>query len=195
MTDFSKSDNSYSDDKLIELIKTGNNLAFNQLFNRYWKSLYAYSFKVFKDHNLSEDAIQEVFGRLWEKRETVEIKNVKAYLFQAVKFQIAANIRRVRFTELHLQVLDKLNYVRDVEDRINYQELNNRLENALEELPDRCREIFHMSRFQNMSNQEIADRLNISKRTVENQISRGLQKLSQSLETAHLLIILLSVLI
>lgn len=194
MTDLSKSADNYSDDRLLELIRSGNNLAFNRLFDRYWKSLYAYSYKIFKDHDLSEDAIQEVFASLWEKRETLNIKNVKAYLFQAVKFRIAANIRRVRFTELHLQVLDKLNYVRDVEDRINYQELNTRIENALKVLPDRCREIFYMSRFRNMSNQEIADQLNISKRTVENQISRGLQQLSQSLEIAPSCLILLAML-
>ncbi|MBT28862.1 MAG: RNA polymerase sigma-70 factor [Thalassobius sp.] len=179
-----------SDQDLFDEIKRGDQQAFNELFNRYWKSLYAFSFSTFQDSNLSEDATQEVFTSLWEKRQKLIIQNIRAYLFQAVKFQIAANIRKSRFTDLHIKTIDKINYIRDVEEQMNYQELDKKLENTLQELPERCREIFYMSRFEHLSNQEIADKLNISKRTVENQISRALQKVSSSIETSYFIFLL-----
>ncbi len=179
-----------SDEQLWALVKESNRLAFNELFNRYWKKLYSFTYGTFRNHELSEDAIQEVFTSLWDKRGDLEIRNVKAYLYQAVRFQLAANIRKVQFSELHIATIDKIRYVMDVEEKINYEELHQKLQQILDELPDRCREIFYMSRFQHFSNQEIADKLNISKRTVENQLSRALQKISTSIETTFICFLL-----
>ena len=108
---------------------------------------------------------------------------------------MAGNIRKVQFSELHISTIDKLQYIMDVEEKINYQELQQKLQMILDELPDRCREIFYLSRFQNLTNQEIADRLLISKRTVENQISRALQKISASIEVTTICVSLLFLLV
>jgi len=178
--------NNLEDKALIQLIQEGNRRAFDQLFNRHWQGLYAYAYGAFHNHEMAEDAIQEVFVSLWERRSYIDIRNTKSFLYQAVKFQIAAQLRKVKFDELEIPALDSLNYVHDVEEKMDYQELSERLEKLVAQLPDRCREIFYMSRFENLSNQQIAEKLNISVRTVENQISNGMRYIGRHLDTQYL---------
>lgn len=166
------------DEDLLVRLKDGEVSAFNALFKKYWKELYRFSYRIYKDSELSEDAIQDVFASLWEKRTSNEIRNAKAWLYQAVRYRIASNFQKVKFSELHQDVLDTLGNTNDVEEQLYYKETVQLLNSSVKELPTRCREVFYMSRFDNLTNQEISDQLHISKRTVENQISIAMRKLA-----------------
>jgi RNA polymerase sigma-70 factor (family 1) len=177
-----------NDDELLVGLKQGDISAFNALFKKYWKELYRFLYSNYRNSELSEDAIQDVFASLWEKRESIEIRNVKAWLYQAVRYRIASNFQKIKLTELHHDVADSLNHVNDVEDQLNYKETVLHIKSSIKELPTRCREIFYMSRFKNLSNHEISTQLNISKRTVENQISLAMRKLAGIITSIFVLI-------
>lgn len=166
-----------SDQELQKLISEGDQAAFAVIFNRYWKKLYAYSFKIYKDEAVCEDIVQEIFISLWKNSGNSIILNLEAYLFRAVKFQIAKHIRDLKFEKEHLDVLDSLpapNYsINDLE----YVELEKGIMNQINELTPKCREVFLLSRLDHFTNAEIAEKLNLSIHTVEKHISNALKQL------------------
>jgi RNA polymerase sigma-70 factor (family 1) len=166
------------DEELLDRLKDNQVSAFDALFKKYWKELYRFSYSIYKDSELSEDAIQDVFASLWEKRASNEIRNAKAWLYQAVRFRIASNFQKIKFSDLNQEVLEALHHSNDVEEHLYYNETVQRLNSSVKALPARCREVFYLSRFDNLTNQEISDQLKISKRTVENQISIAMRKLA-----------------
>ena len=170
-----------SDEKLLTLLKKGNALAFDELFNRYWALLFKSADKLLLDEDAAKDVVQEIFVDLWKRRETLQVSNLKAYLLQAVKYQIVEQLRKGKFTERHEERLISLHFSNATEEMVMANELYESLERSLQGLPDRCYEIFLMSRFENLSNREIANRLNISIRTVETQISNALRYLRRTL--------------
>ena len=162
-------------------VKQGNKQAFCQIYQHYWKGLFAFSFKILKDQQVCEDIIQEVFTDLWQKKHQLEVQNLDAYLTQMTKYQIFQYLRKGKLSQKYLDRFSAIQMVNDTEDKLHFDELKATIENQLADVAPRCREIFLLSRFENLSNQEIADKLNISLQTVKNQLSQGLKHLRQSL--------------
>lgn len=167
--------NSINDTLLLERLKKSDYSAFNKIYDTYWEKLYAFCFKLTLDKELTEEVLQVIFVQLWEKREVIEISNLKSYLFQSVKFQFFNLYKKNKIYS------DPIN--KDIEDYLisnldeEHPEILDALSQALEQLPEKRKEIVLMSKYQNMSANEISLVLNISPQTVRNQVSKGLSQL------------------
>ncbi|MEM8894831.1 MAG: RNA polymerase sigma-70 factor, partial [Bacteroidota bacterium] len=142
------------------------------------------------DEEACKDIVQEVFLSVWTDDELVKIENAKAYFHQAVRYKVLMELRRGKVSEKHLQTLQLLE-VNSTEELFNFQELNETIENTIQTLPEKCREVFVLSRMEHLSNKEIAERMNISIRTVETHISNALRILRFSLDGSTALLIVL----
>mgnify|MGYP001795280805 CR=1 FL=1 len=179
-----------SDQELIKLLKKDDARALDQVFNRYWETLFRLAENVLLDENASKDIVQEIFINLWERRHQVTIDNLRAYLTQAVKYQVATYLRRGKFTDRHQEQLASLAFANQTEEIVHFNELEKNILDLLTNLPERCREVFYLSRFQGLNNREIAEQLNISIRTVETQISKALKFLRIKLKPSLLSFVL-----
>ncbi len=171
-----------SDLFLLNQIRLGNKSSFNLFFKKYWKGLYLFSFNILKSEKISEDIVQNVFIDFWEKVQREDIRNPKAYLYKSVKNQVLNHIRNTVIHQKHLEHLRLIYSVQNLEEEIFFRELDNLIVENIEKLPERCREVFELSRIQDLSNKEIADKLNISVQTVKNQISTALRFLRKALQ-------------
>ncbi len=173
----------YEDTALLKLIASGDRKAFTVLFHRHWEDLFRSAFFISRDREMSMDIIQEVFVWLWENREKWTITNTHSYLQAAVKYKIANEIRKGKLRAVAFENwkekanTEQFSINRDLE----VQELRRVIRDFTGQLPPRCQEIFRLSRFEHLSNREIADRLNISEKTVENQITIALGRLRRHL--------------
>jgi len=171
-----------SDLLLLNQIKLGDRSAFDHFFKKHWTELYLYAYNILKSKESCEDIIQNVFVDFWQSVSTKDIRNPKAYLYGAVKYQVLNQIRNNCIHNRHLDHLKTLFSVQNLEDEIIFGEMDDLLIKTIKKLPDRCREIFELSRMHNLSNKEIADKLNISIQTVKNQISTALRVLRKKLQ-------------
>jgi RNA polymerase sigma-70 factor (ECF subfamily) len=159
---------------LIGALRNNDKKAFDYIFNYYYSGLCAYSLKYINDKSVVEDIVQDFFVSLWVKSQQLNItSSLQSYLFASVKNRclnyLKHNKVHEKFSLFSLHDVgsgESSNYNMYIES-----ELTEALAAALEKLPPRCREIFELSRFKGLKNQEIAEKLNISKRTAELQIS------------------------
>lgn len=178
------SDKILSDEMLVNLMKTGDMDSFNILFERYWEKLYATVFSICPDNEVCSEAVHDIFLNLWLKREKLEIEYFRGYITASARYQIYRHLKKSKNTSLEYR--EELEYINRVainegESNIRYRELEQKVEEELEVLPTRCREIFTLSRKEQLSNDEIAARLDISKRSVENQLTYALRHLRVSM--------------
>lgn len=155
--------------------------AFRRLYDMYWLQLYRYACNILRDDSQCQDIVQEVFCDLWRRRAANKIQFVRAYLYRATKFQILKLLRDGKTTQEHKQQFAKTQeqfFIHDAEPvAIDYNELSD----AIQQLPEKCQEIFNLRWNDNLSQEEIAERLGVSKYTVKNQIAKALDKLSKSI--------------
>ena len=181
-----------ADHDLLIDIRNDDKSSFQELFERYWEMLFRFCNGILEDEDHCQDIIQEIFTDLWQRRKILRIKNVKAFLFQAVRNKVAKHIRHIKLKRKHLEVIAKLSEVGLSADTIyELKELEHTIDEHLKILPGRCYQIFRLSRFENYSNKEIARQLDISIRTVETQISRATKLLRASLKPELLVIVVL----
>jgi len=171
-----------SDLLLMNQIKLGDSSAFDHFFNEHWTGLYLYAYNILRSKDSCENIVQNVFIDFWQKVQQKDIHNPKAYLFKAIKYQVLNHIRNDSIHKKHLDHLKTFCSVQNLEDEIIFRELNELIIETTKKLPDRCREIFELSRTHDLSNKEIAEKLNISVQTVKNQISTALRLLRKSLQ-------------
>ena len=169
--------------------------AFNELFERYWARVYAVAYKYLRDEEASLEITHDIFLNIWNKRHQLHINSFKNYVTTAASYH---GIRK-RQTQKVIPLLYVENFG-DVNDKspdqhqqaavnageanILTRELDIEVDALLNELPKRCREIYLLSRKNNLTIAEIATQLNISKRTVENQLTNALKHLRTSLQYA-----------
>jgi RNA polymerase sigma-70 factor (ECF subfamily) len=167
--------------KEIELkngLKNGDEIAYRVLFNKYYGWLCNYIFKLCNNYSLSEDLVQEIMVKLWENRNSIEIKtSLKSYLFKSCHNQFLQHIRKEKVKLDFIESLrwDVLYEVYNEDDIL--EEKVNRLHKIINELPPRCKAIFMKSKFEKKKYKEIAEDMNISIKTVENQMSKALHYL------------------
>jgi len=166
-----------SDHSLAESIKNSNQGVFELVFNYYYSGLVVYADQIIKNTVISEDIVQSVFMKLWETRETIEIRSFRSYFMQCVKNRCIDHFRSQQVKNRFDNRISDADLLVMEEDLWTKNELSELIEQAIEELPPRCREIFWMSRYENLKIAEIAEKLDISKRTVETQISKALKTL------------------
>ncbi|MFC5408772.1 RNA polymerase sigma-70 factor [Larkinella bovis] len=176
-----------TDQELIHAIRLGNEPAFEAVFRQHYASLCQYARTFLHDWDDAEEAVQAVFLAVWEKRDTLEITvSLKSYLFRSVHNRCLNRIRHLSVQAEHREqaAYDVGLYQVSSEAPIQpliADELSDRLQTAIQRLPEQCRLIFSMSRFEEMKYQEIADQLGLSIKTVENQIGKALRILRTEL--------------
>ncbi|WP_111310084.1 RNA polymerase sigma-70 factor [Confluentibacter sediminis] len=178
-----------SDDQLLLYLKEGNHMAFQSIYNKYWERSYRNVYNVLYDKGLSEDVLHEVFSDMWFRKDTIDIRNLKAYLFKSVRNNALLKIRSEKFVALNADMIEGLVLKPDIEMEFDQKELKRTIEQIMKQLPARCRAIFYMSRFQDCSISEIAVHFGISHRTVENQIHLALKHLRTNLGIAIFLVL------
>lgn len=154
--------------------------AFEQLFRAYYPRLCAFAGTLLEDCVEAEEVVQTMFCRLWEQRTSLEVtSSVQAYLFRAVRNASLNQIKKTKIRDAYkVMNLDNLNQNPEFQpDRTTESALSQRIEKAIADLPEQCRLVFKLSRFEEMKYKEIAEYLNISIKTVENQMGKALKRL------------------
>jgi RNA polymerase sigma-70 factor, ECF subfamily len=194
MTDTGTNNDSGLANQLVEKIITGNHNAFEILFKTYSQKLIYFSRRYVRDKQIAENIIQDVFLTIWQNKKNLNpTKNIQSYLFTAVKNESLKQLRHLNVENQQRENVSRLSIVELTPDEtIDQKELREELNKAINDLPDKCREIFAMSRFDQLKYSEIADILGISVKTVETQMGRALKKLREQL--AHLFLIILIIL-
>jgi RNA polymerase sigma-70 factor (ECF subfamily) len=157
--------------ELIYFVRQNDLKAFNQLVKYYWEKLFTYAFKLTDDRMLAQSIVQNIFVDLWEKRQSVQIENPDSYFFRAVKFQVFKSYRDQKMKREILQEKFE-DYLLETEGEYEI-EMVQKLHQSIDRLPDRCREILKLNRLSELSIDQIATQLNLSKQTVKNQLSKA----------------------
>jgi RNA polymerase sigma-70 factor (ECF subfamily) len=169
--------------KLFVKLVRQNEHAFEQVYRLYFPRLLSYSIKIVKDKNIAKDVVQNVFIKIWENPKVLDIENPDAFIFKTVK---NASLNFIR----HLKVIDNLkikvkeryegeelyyiDFTGSEPTELIDKELQVGFEKVLNSLPQKCKEVFALSRKDGLKNREIADKLNISTKNVEKHISKAL---------------------
>lgn len=175
-----------SDSDLLEYIRLDDEKAFSKLFYRYSSGIYRKAYSYLKDEEACEQIVHDIFLTLWNNRKTQQISSLKGYLTAAARYRVykciaAGKTTRIEYKE-DVESFSKGSVENKGLDNLTAKDLHLELHSYLENLPKRCREIFLMSRMEVLSNAEIAQKLGISKRSVENQITIALKYLRLSLK-------------
>ncbi len=168
----------FTDEKLLELIREDSYGAFDEVFNRYAERLFMYAAKVIKEEDESKDIVQEVLVSLWQRRHNLKtINSLSSYLHGSIRFKGLAYLRANLVRNNYLESLGIFfEEGRDViTENLNAAELEKIIQTEIDKLPPRMKEIFMMSRMEQLSHKEIAERLNISDQTVKKQINLSLR--------------------
>jgi len=182
--------------ELIVRLKDGDQTAFELLFHFYYPGLVIYASQFTADRDEAEEIVQDFFVRFWEKHQKVLLTDsLSNYFFSAVRNGSLNYLKHKKIEDRYLQEIYNLSNEHLAYDTNLFvaSELQQRIKNSIGLLPDKCREIFMMSRIRGMKNEEIAIELKLSKRTVETQISNALKVLRVELKDYAGLLILLGI--
>jgi RNA polymerase sigma-70 factor (ECF subfamily) len=166
---------------------------FESLFKKWYAVLCPFVFRIVKDKEIAQDLVQDVFVKLWEKREQIEINiSVKSYLFRAcMNAALNHEASRKKYKVSNDESLNlSLSANESADDELNSSELQKKINEAIDSLPPGCKNIFVLSRFEELSYKEIAETLQISIKTVENQMGKALKILRVHLNDYLMLIVL-----
>lgn len=168
----------YTDNELTTLIHDGDEPAFAELYNRYWLELYDVAYKRLRNKEQVEDIIQDVFVKLWIRRAELQIENPQAYLHTAVRFRVFNYVERDAVHQSFFEPFDAMaQSPSGADERVLEKELLDLVQAYIESLPAKRKQIFLMHIKENLSTKEIAERLNISQKTVQNQLGTTMQDL------------------
>lgn len=174
----------WTDEELITLLRKNSDRAVELIFQKYYTFLCKTVYRVLPDANLVEDLVQEVFMELWRKHKNLKIQSsLIAYLKRSA---INRTLNFIRDNKIKFEGEETLPFLKGtftpIGAKLEAMEMREIIEQAVDQLPERCRIIFMLSRFEELSHKEIAQRLEISVKTVENQISKALKLLKKALE-------------
>ena len=183
---------SFLEKEIIERIASGDEKAFELLFKSYYSILCAYAFDILKKNEWAEEVVQNTFIKIWESRAKIEInQSLKSYLYRSIHNQCINFLKHQQVVSLkrqkYIEEVKNESVADNIEEEFTlspyfYEGLEEDIENEILALPDQCQKIFRMSRFEMLSHQDIAQRLNISVNTVKTQIRRALTRIRSSLE-------------
>ena len=172
------------DTDIIGRIRNGDVGQFESLFRSSYVSLVRYAKTLIKDHDTSEEIVQDLFFRLWQDREKLNIESsLNGYLFRSVHNRCLHHIEHEKVVERHAEEMSyrRADSQESPSDILNYKELQEKVVRILERLPERCGKIFTMSRFEGLKYSEIAEKLSVSIKTVEANMGRALKEFRKEL--------------
>ncbi|WPQ65613.1 RNA polymerase sigma-70 factor [Chitinophaga sancti] len=175
--------------------KLSDNHTIEQYFFEYFGDLHRYAYTLLKDNEEARDAVQQVFMLLWEKKETLSIKqSVRAYLYAATHNHCLNRIKSLQTRQRHYKsfATGQEHATWNNEEQVSVRALKKEVLSAMESLPDKCREVFYKSRFEEKTYAEIAKELDISVKTVEAHMGKALHALRTKLSDKTYFWILIS---
>ncbi len=166
-----------SEEVLLKLLKISDELAFEEIYLRYWRQLYYAALNKINSKEVAEDIIQTVFADLWEKRERHSIKNISAYLGASVKYQVINYIKSAISKKAHLSHISESRKAEEDNNELALlvKELNETIDTAINRLPQKTQTIFRLSRFEKHSNKDISRIMDVSEKAVEYHITQSLK--------------------
>ena len=179
----------------VEHLANGSHDAYKQLFKTWYEPLCGYAYSILRDMDEAEDIVQKMFCKLWDQHEELSIRiSIKSYLYRAVHNSCLNKIKQAKTRAEHNQhyAYSKTDDVSS--NNVEYSELQQQIADALEKLPPKCREVFELSRVQQLSYAEIANKMSISTNTVENHIAKALKLLRSNLKEFLTLLLILTLL-
>lgn len=168
----------YHDSELVIHLKNGNHSAYSEIYNRYFFLMFIFAFKKLQDEELSKDFVQEMFINLWSKRGSISEKGkLSSYLYISMRSRILDYFAHQKVQHKYIDFLKT--YQSTADEKTDYlireKELSIYINKQIQSLPPKMRHIFELSRKENLSNQEIAQKLKISESNVSSQIANTLK--------------------
>ena len=171
-------------DDILNRLKIGDKSVLKEIFQQHYSPVCAAMYRYISDRNLVEDLAQNVFIRLWEKRETIEITaSLGAYLRRMAINEALGHLRKNKNVQIEeITPMTSQQETTNTETEFLQTELQEQITNAINGLPTKCRAIFQLSRFEELTYREIAEKLEISVKTVENQMGKALRVLREKMK-------------
>jgi RNA polymerase sigma-70 factor (family 1) len=161
--------------ELADRLSAGDDLAFSEIYNRYWKRLLAIAYNHTRDKANAEEVVQEVFVSLWNKRHIIHVQSLERYLAKAVKFFVFKEIQR-RKRQIEIEETNfATNRVVIGDEIIDAQFLREYINHIVDHLPEKCKLVFKYSRQSGMKINEIAERMGLAEKTVESHLTKALK--------------------
>jgi RNA polymerase sigma-70 factor (ECF subfamily) len=170
-------------DSLFRKIQKGDETAFERVFKKFHPRLYNFALKVVRSNEIAEDIIQDIFIKLWEKKEDIKPVNIEGFIFKVLKNQCITHLRNLKIIEnarlnlnnlSQIEELYRIDFVKDEPYVLIEKELQLEIDRIVNILPDRCKEVFVLSRLNGLKNREIAQKLGINIKNVERHITKAL---------------------
>lgn len=173
-----------NDRELIDLLHQGNEEALSLIYKKYWQMMYLAAYNLVQDKEVCEDIVQDIFVKLWSKRDNLIINtSLKSYLYTSTIYKVYDSFRKNKKL-IKVELLDDFSEKIQTftpETKLLHDELIQHVDSIIEQLPEKCKVVFKLSREQELSNKEIANKLQISQRTVEGHITKALSILRGSI--------------
>lgn len=173
------------DSVIVDSLKKGDVKMFEKIFRHFYNPLCNYADSILKDTEEAEDAVQQIMITVWEKRNSLEISvSLKSYLYRAVHNGALNIIRKNKVRSVYAEEVQQIGDTAETTaaDPIEIKEMNHQIASAINNLPEQCRMVFKLSRFEGMKYSEIASHLNISVKTVENHMGKALKQIRLQLQ-------------
>lgn len=167
-----------NDNNLVSQLRKNNIEAFDKLFHKYSTKLYSFAFSLLKNEEDSKEIVQEAFLKIWSKRNVIDSsKSFKSFLF-TISYNLIVDQLRAKLKDKQFRIFLKEHFSSNsinIIDNSDYDTLKKQIEKAVEELPEKRKMIYKLSRFEGLPNKKIAEQLGITSKTVENQIYLSLK--------------------
>jgi RNA polymerase sigma-70 factor (ECF subfamily) len=174
-----------SEKEVLETIQSSNESAFEMIFKAYYQPLCRYAYSFLEDKEDAEEVVQSAFITVWEKRKSIDIQtSLKSYLYRMVRNGCLNVIKHEKVKQQHVAhelAVTEVSYD-SVSQKVYATELETKITESMKALPEQCRLVFQLSRFEELKYQEIADQLQISVKTVENHMGKALKIMREQLK-------------
>jgi len=177
---------------LVNRLKLGDAVAYKQIYLHFSHELLVQAHKKTGDKVIAQELVQNIFISLWEKRETAAIKDIRNYLFGALKYGVINHIRAEVIANKYIEY-EQISYRANSEDTealVGLKDLTEIIEKSLNSLPEKTQEVFRLSRYSHQSTKDISNGLNISEKAVEYHITRSLKHIKEHLKNFYVFLLL-----
>jgi RNA polymerase sigma-70 factor (family 1) len=181
----------HSDEQLLSAIRHDDAQAFAEFVRRYWKKAYHMTYAKVRSQPVTEEIVQDLFTTLWDKRPTLSINNVDAFIFTCIRNKainyIESQLVRRKYWDYYKAFIPQQE--ESTRRAVEFAELMRAVESCVETLPEKSRSVFRLSRLEGVSNREIAERLNLSEKAIEYHLTKSLKVMRLALKDFTLLLL------
>lgn len=181
----------YTDEQLLSAIRNDDAQAFSEFVRRYWKKAYNIAYSKVRSQSVTEEIVQDLFTTLWDKRTTLSISNVDAFIFTCLRNKsinyIESQLVRKKYWDYYKAFIPQQE--ESTRREVEFNELMQAVETCVKTLPEKSRSVFRLSRLEGVSNREIAERLNLSEKAIEYHLTKSLKVMRLALKDFTLLLL------